>query len=124
MSRGLRGLRPIVFKLDRVGDVRPEKTDRKRGRNGKRYPKRVSDLEKILRSNLNGVKSMDKMGDGERFASRSGCGTIRGAGSPREVLGKEDEPLRRVSRCKGRLGGGAEAGAARASSNGSGASPS
>lgn len=64
------------------------------------------------------------MGEGERFASFSGWGTIRGAGSPRPVLGKEDEPLRRVSRCKGRLGGGAEARAARASSNGSGVSPS
>lgn len=67
---------------------------------------------------------MDKMGEGERSVSFSGCGTIRGAVSPRGVRGKEDEPLRRVSRCKGRLGGGAEARAARASSNGSGASPS
>lgn len=84
----------------------------------------LNDPEKILYSNLNGVKSMDKMGDGELVVSFTGCGTIRGADSPRGALGKEDEPLRRVSRRRGRLDGGAEARATRASSNGSGASPS
>ena len=120
----------MVFKLVRVGELLAENVESKRGRNGKRYPNILKEPTNILESRLNGAKRIEKIGNGGWLVSFRDCGTIRGAGCPGEALGKEDEPFKRVSRCTDRVGRGVEAAvaaeaiAARASSSGSGASPS
>lgn len=64
MSRGFKGLRPVVSNLDRAGELPGARFESNRGKKGRKYPNKLSDREKMRKRKLKGANRMVKTGDG------------------------------------------------------------
>jgi hypothetical protein len=128
VSLGLRGLRPLAdLRAAGVLMLLAVKRPKRRGRKGKRYPKRRNDFVKSVYTRLTGANNMARTNGTCVVTWLSGCGTTRGAGSIRMRRLEEVEergvlnPFSNVSCLRGSRGGGASdvAAAAMGSSAGS-----